>query len=397
MKCLGLLLLALFVSPQLINAQDSDEKSIYAFTDKVVIPATSVKNQYRSGTCWCFSSMSFFESEAVRMGKAKVETIDLAEMFIVNRDYYVRAIDYVRWNGAKSFSAGAESSNALDRMNEFGLVPQSIYPGLNYGTDKPQHGELDALTKAYVETIVKNPNHKLSSVWIKGFDGILSAYLGEVPTEFEYEGKKYTPQSYRESLGLDARNYIEITSFTHHPFYTSFIFEAPDNWSLSQAYNVKIDELLDIAFNALDNGYSVLWGGDVSEDGFSFTHGLAIIPDNNPESLKGTDRDKLNGTEAPQKPKLFKEIVPEMEITQEMRQEAFDNFETTDDHGMHIVGYALDKNGKRYFKVKNSWDSENLYGGYHYMSESFFKYKTMTIAIHKDALPSAIKKKLNIK
>lgn len=368
--------------------------TVYRFKNVVDLKATPVKDQYKSGTCWAFSGISFIESELIRMGKGE---FDLSEMFIVNRDYHVRAIDYVRWNGAKSFSAGAEGCNVFSRIREWGIVPQEAYEGLNYGTTKHVNSELDDVLKSYVSTIIRNPNGKLSTAWLKGFDGILDAYLGEIPSSFEYNGKEYTPISFRDYLGINLNDYIEITSLSHHPLYSRFIIEVPDNWELGQVYNVTMEEMAEIAFNSLDKGYTVLWGGDVSENGFSWAKGLAIVPDDNVVDMKGTDRARFkqagttdNNEANEQKPAI------EKTITAEMRQEAFDNFETTDDHGMHLTGYATDVNGTRYFKVKNSWDSSNIYNGYLYMSENFFKYKTLTIIVHKNAIPSGIKKKLNL-
>lgn len=367
--------------------------SIYNFEIKVDLPTTSVKNQYKSGTCWSFSGLSFIESELLREKKGEY---DLAEMFIVNRDYHNRAIDYVRWNGSKKFGAGAEGCNVFNRISEYGIVPQSAYNGLNYGSDKHMNNEMDAALKAYIEAIIENPNGKLSTAWLSGFDGILTAYLGEIPESFEYEGKKYTPIEFRDKLGIKSEDYIEFTSLTHHPLYSRFIMEVEDNWELGEVYNVSLDELTDIAFSALDNGYTVLWGGDVSEKGFSWNDGIAIVPDLSEEDMQGTDRKRFNQDGKKNKSKLFNEVVPEKAITAEMRQAAFDNFETTDDHGMHITGYLTDKNGTRYFKVKNSWDTTNPFDGYVYMSENFYRYKTLTVIVHKNAVPSSIKKKLKL-
>jgi bleomycin hydrolase len=378
------------------DQNDAKADSVYKFIDKVSLKATPVKDQYKSGTCWVFSGLSFLESELLRQGKGE---FDLSEMYLVNRDYHARAIDYVRWQGAKSFSGGAESNNVFDRIDDSGIVPEDVYPGLNYGSKKHVHEEMDDVLTAYIEVLVKNPDRKLSTAWLKGFDGILSAYLGDLPKSFAFQGKTYTPESFRDYLGIDKNNYFEITSFTHHPFYTKFVMEVPDNWALGEVYNVPIDELLKIAYNALDKGYTILWGSDISEKGFSFTNGVAIVPEENPADLTGSDRDrwkKLSEKERKSKLFAFKEIVPEKNITQEMRQEAFDTYSTTDDHGLHIIGYALDQNGNRYFKVKNSWNTDNIFDGYFYVSEAYYKYKTLTIVVHKDVIPADIRKKLNL-
>ncbi len=374
---------------------DSDS-SAYQFTSKTDLAATSVKDQYRTGTCWVFSGLSFIESELLRMGKGEH---DLAEMYLVKKDYHARAIDYVRWQGAKNFGGGAESNNVFDRIKESGIVPESEFPGLNYGEKKHVHGEMDELLDAYVKAVVSNKNNKLSPAWIKGFDGILDAYLGVGPTTFNYNGKNYTPGSFRDDLGINPDDYIEISSFTHHPFYQHFVMEVPDNWSLGLVYNVPLEELLQIAYYSLNNGYTVLWGSDVSENGFSHTNGVAIVPEDDIAEMSDNERLKWERlTEKERKEQLysFKEIVTEKTITQELRQEAFNNYQTTDDHGMHITGYATDQKGNRYFKVKNSWNTDNRYQGYFYASENWFLYKTLSVVVHKDAVPKEILKKLKL-
>lgn len=396
-KKLTLAIVATLCTIQAMAQEPNKIDSIYGFKSKVDLKSTPVKDQYKSGTCWSFSGISFIESELLRMGKGE---FDLSEMYIVNRDYHVRAIDYVRWNGAKSFSSGSEGCNVFNRIREYGLVPQSVYAGLNYGTEKHMNKEMDAALKAYINAIITNPNGKLSTAWLAGFDGIMAAYLGEIPEEFEYDGKKYTPQQFRDNLGINPDDYLEFSSLTHHPLYSRFVMEVEDNWELGDVYNVSLDELTDLAFYALDKGYTVLWGGDVTELGFSWKNGIAIVPaDETEEDLKGTDREQLNQADLSSNPhpNLFKKIVREENITPEKRQAAFDSRETTDDHGMHITGYLTDRNGTRYFKVKNSWNTTNPYKGYIYMSETFYRYKTLTVLIHKDAVPKDLKKKLNIK
>ena len=379
------------------NDKDKEDKdsSVYIFTNKVDLPATPVKDQYRSGTCWVFSGLSFIESELLRMDKGEY---DLSEMWLVKKDYHARAVDYVRWQGAKSFSGGAESNNVFDRIKESGIMPEDIFPGLNYGEKNHVHGEMDHLLDAYINAVIENKNRKLSTAWIKGFDGILDAYLGNDIEEFSNNGKKYTPEAFRDELNIIPDDYIEIGSFTHHPFYHEFILEIPDNWSLGKIQNVPMNEMLETAYYALDNGYTVLWGSDVSEKGFSHDDGLAIIPENNILEMDGSERAKWEAlSEEDRKEQLysFKDIVPEKKITQQMRQQAFDNYQTTDDHGMHITGYATDQNGTKYFKVKNSWNTDNIYKGYFYASESWFLYKTLSIVVHKNAVPKHIADKFN--
>jgi bleomycin hydrolase len=394
---IGILML-MFVSYSLtlFSQEEETDSTAYQFTNKVDLPATSVKDQYRSGTCWAFSGLSFIESELIRKGKGEY---DLAEMYLVKKDYHARAVDYVRWQGAKSFSGGAESNNVFDRIKESGIVPEPVFPGLNYGEKKHVHGEMDELLDAYVKAVVLNKNNKLSTAWIKGFDGILDAYLGSDPQTFTYNGKEYTPTSFRDALEINPDDYIEISSFTHHPFYEKFVMEVPDNWALGMVYNVPLDELLQIAYISLNKGYTVLWGSDVSENGFSHKNGVAIVPQDDIAEMSDNERlkwEKLSEKERKSHLYSFKEIVPEKTITQEMRQEAFNNYQTTDDHGMHITGYATDQNGHKYFKVKNSWDTDNIYKGYFYASENWFRYKTLSIVVHKDALPKEILLKLNL-
>lgn len=393
------LLLMMTVFPIILVGQEkeSEDTLVYKLNDVVNLPATSVKDQYRSGTCWAFSGLSFIESELIRMGKGNH---DLSEMWLVKKDYHKRAIDFVRWQGAKNFGPGAESNNVFDRIAESGIVPETVYPGLNYGEKKHVHGEMDLILDAYVNAVIKDKNRKLSDAWLAGFDGVLDAYLGDDVENFEYRGKTYTPQTFRDQMHIVPEDYIEITSFTHHPFYTQFIMEIPDNWSLGKVYNVPLEEMLQTAYNALDNGYTILWGSDVSEKGFSHKRGLAIVPEDNLKEMAGNERDKWEKlSEKERKKRLYKfeEIVPEKKITQQMRQSAFDKYLTTDDHGMHITGYATDQNGNKYFKVKNSWNTDNVYQGYFYASESWFLYKTISIMVHKDAIPNEIKKKLGIK
>lgn len=379
------------------SQEEKNEKDslVYELTDKIDLPVTSVKDQYRSGTCWAFSGLSFLESELLRLGKGEH---DLSEMWLVKKDYHARAIDFVRWQGAKNFGGGAESNNVFDRIKESGIVPEEAFPGLNYGEKKHVHGELDHVLDAYINAVVENKNRTLSTAWIRGFDGVLDAYLGTDLDKFTYESKEYTPLTFRDEMKIIPDDYIEIGSFTHHPFYTEFIMEVPDNWSLGAVHNVPMDELLRTAYYALEQGYTILWGSDVSEKGFSFKNGVAIVPQDDFKEMAGSERAKWESlTEKERKKQLysFKEIVPEKIITQETRQQGFDNYQTTDDHGMHITGYAVDQNGTKYFKVKNSWDINNIYDGYFYASESWFLYKTLSIMIHKDAVPKDIMKKLN--
>ena len=372
-------------------AQDSPQ---YEFTTVKENPITSVKNQYRSGTCWCFSALSFIESEIIR---TKGETLDLSEMFVVGKSYRDRAVKYVRLDGHLNFAAGSSFGDVLHVINDYGIVPQESMPGMNYGTELPEQSELDAALKGYVEAIAKNPNRKLTTAWLNGFDGIVGAYLGEYPATFTVNGKEYTPESYRDYLGINMNDYVNISSFTHHPFYSQFVIEVPDNWRWDTAYNLPMDEMMEVMYNAIEKGYTVAWGSDVSEKGFT-RNGIAVMPVEKKKAAAGSDQEKWVGKAAEEKAEETKPELPEeMVITQEMRQDGYDRKTTTDDHGMHIYGIAQDQNGTKYFMVKNSWGETGKYKGIWYASDAFVRYKTMNIVVHKDALPKHIAKKLGIK
>ena len=375
-----------------VNA--SAQTAEYEFTTVKENPITSVKNQYRSGTCWCFSALSFIESEILR---TKGQEVDLSEMFVVGKSYRDRAIKYVRLDGHLNFAAGSSFGDVLHVLNDYGIVPQTEMPGLNYGTELPEHNELDAALKGYVTAIKGNPNKVLSTAWVNGFDGIVAAYLGEYPETFVVDGKEYTPETYRDALGFNYDDYVNITSFTHHPFYEPFIIEVCDNWRWDSAYNLPIDEMMEVMYNAIDNGYTIAWGSDVSENGFT-RNGLAVMPVEEKKAAAGSDQERWVGKAAEEKKEEVKAELPvEMTITQEMRQDGYDRKTTTDDHGMHIYGVAKDQNGNKYFMVKNSWGETGKYKGIWYASDAFVRYKTLNIVVHKDALPKHIAKKLGIK
>ena len=366
----------------------------YEFTTIKELPITSIKNQFRSGTCWCYAALSFVESEILR---EKGDSLDLSEMFVVGKSYRDRAVKYVRLDGHLNFGAGSSFGDVLHVIEDYGIVPQEAMPGMNYGTEMPEQAELDAALKGYVEAIAKNPNKKLTTAWLNGFDGIVSAYLGEYPSEFEVNGKKYTPESYRDALGFDVKDYVNLSSFTHHPFYEQFIIEVPDNWRWDTAYNLPIDELMEVMYNAIDKGYNIAWGSDVSEKGFTRS-GIATMPVEKKKAAAGSDQEKWVGKSTEENKEEAKPELPEEVIaTQEMRQDGYDRKTTTDDHGMHIYGLAQDQNGTKYFMVKNSWGEAGKYKGIWYASDAFVRYKTLNIVVHKDALPKDIKKKLGIK
>ena len=366
----------------------------YEFTTVKENPVTSIKNQYRSGTCWCFSALSFIESEILR---TKGVEVDLSEMFVVGKSYRDRAVKYVRLDGHLNFAAGSSFGDVLHVINDYGIVPQDAMPGFNYGTDKPEHSELDSALKGYVDAIKSNPNRKLSTAWLNGFDGIVEAYFGEYPETFVVDGAEYTPESYRDHLGINYDDYVNITSFTHHPFYEPFIIEVCDNWRWDSAYNLPMDEMMEVMYNAIDKGYTIAWGSDVSEKGFT-RDGLAVMPVEENKAVAGSDQERWVGKSAENPEEEVKAELPEeMTITQEMRQDGYDRKTTTDDHGMHIYGLAKDQNGTQYFMVKNSWGDAGKYKGIWYASDAFVRYKTLNIVVHKDALPKHIAKKLGIK
>ena len=371
-----------------------NEAPKYEFTVVKENPISSIKDQYRSGTCWCFSSLSFLESEIMRL--KGYDDVDLSEMFVVGKSYHDRAIKYVRLDGHLNFGAGSSFGDVLNVIRDYGIVPQDVMPGLNYGTEKPEHSEMDAALKGYVEAIVKNPNRKLTTAWVNGLDGILCAYLGEAPAEFEVNGVTYTPESYRDYLGINPDDYVSITSFTHHPFYTSFPIEVCDNWRWDSSYNLPLDEMMEVMYNAIENGYTIAWGSDVSEKGFT-RDGIGIIPDMDPAPAAGSDQEKWVGKEDAKPEEEAAGPVEEKHITQEMRQDGFDRKTTTDDHGMQIYGIAKDQNGTPFFMVKNSWGDAGQYDGIWYVSDSFVRYKTINIVVHKDAVPKELRKKLGIK
>ncbi len=399
MKLIKLLLcIALVVQ---LHAQETEKTSnktgsLYEFTTLVDLEASSVKSQGRTGTCWSFSALSFFESELMRNNKALE---DLSEMFIVRNAYREKAINYVRMHGHFNFSAGGAFHDIPYIIKRYGMVPEKYYDGLSYGSKTAHnHAEMDAILKAAVDAIIKNPQKTLTPSWIKAIDGILDAYLGEVPTTFEVDGKEYTPKSYAKEVGLDMDQYVILGSFTHHPFYEEFTLAVPDNWAFGRVYNLPIDELVETAKYALQSGNSLAWAADVSEKGFSFRDALAIVPeDESTIKKKGSDNQHFSDAGAEKISNAFMQPVTEKKISQDMRQIAYDNYQTTDDHGMHITGMVKDQNNTDYFIVKNSWGvTYNECDGYFYASEAYFRYKTINIMVHKDAIPKKIKRKLGL-
>ena len=369
----------------------------YEFTVVKENYVTPVKNQANSGTCWSYSTVSFLESEAVKNGAPK--DIDLADMYPVYMSYSDKAIKYVRLDGNLNYAQGGSFEDVIYTLKHYGMLPQAELEGLNYGTEKNAHGELSAVLKAYVGAVVKNPNKTLSTAWHRGLIGILDAYLGEVPEKFVVDGKEYTPQSYaKEYLKLNADDYVSITSFTHEPFYSQFAIEVPDNWRWGLSYNVPLDEMMEIFDSAIENGYTIAWGSDVSEKGFT-RNGIAVAPDVEATQKAGSDEERWIGKSKDEKDAILYNLnAPgkELNITQQMRQEGYDNKTTTDDHGMHIYGIAKDQNGTKYYMVKNSWGESGKYKGYWYASEPFVRWKTMNIVVNKKAIPQHIREKLGL-
>lgn len=391
-------LITVFTLSVFAESDKKSEEKGYVFEDEITLAATSVKDQYRSGTCWSFSGLSFLESEMIRLGKPAV---DLSEMFIVWHTYSTKAKKHVRVHGNLNFSAGGAFHDVTNMISEYGIVPESVYNGLNYGEEKHVHGEMDNVLKDHVEAVVKNGNRKLSTVWLESVEGTLNSYLGELPTKFEYEGKQYTPQSFASDfVGLNMDDYVEISSYTHHPFYDKFILEVPDNWSWDEVYNVPLEDLEAIIDYSLGNGFTVAWAADVSEKGFATSNkGVAVLPAAPEENMSDAEIAKWEALPKKDKEKeLYKleKPVPELLVTQAMRQTAFDNYQTTDDHGMHIIGTAKDQEGHTFYKVKNSWGDYNKYDGYFYASKPYVNYKTMCIMVHKDGIPQSIREKLKL-
>ncbi len=399
MKQKILFISALLLASTFVFAQkDSDKKEEgYKFTHVKEIKTTSVKNQNRAGTCWSYSGLSFLESEIMRNGKGE---FDLSEMYIVRHTYSDKAEKYVRMHGHLNFGGGGAFHDVTNMIKKYGVVPEEIYKGLNYGEDNHVHGEMDAVLKAFVDAVIKNKNKAVTTAWHTALDATIEAYLGAVPEKFTYKGKEYTPKTFAESLGINMDDYIEISSFTHHPFYSKFIIEIPDNWMWDEVYNVPVNELTEIMDHAINNGYSVGWASDVSEKGFSWTNGVAIVPEADIKDMSDSERSKWSEMSSREKAKqlyTFEKPGKEKVITQEMRQAEFDNYKTTDDHGMHITGIAKDQNGTEYYIVKNSWSTKgNDYKGYFYASKPFVQLKSTSIMIHKNALPKEIAKKLGI-
>lgn len=368
----------------------------YQFTEVVKLPATPVKNQASTGTCWCFATVSFLESELLRMGKGEY---DLSEMFLVRQKYMNQLQDNYLRRGKGNISQGSLSHTAINAFKQAGIVPEEVYTGINYHSDRHNHSEMVRYMKAIADVAVDLK--KRSPEYDKLIDNLFDTYLGALPEKFTYQGKEYTPKSFAGSLGLNMDDYIEITSFTHHPYYTKMEPEVPDNWEHELMYNLPLDELIETMDYSLNQGYTVCWDGDVSEKGFSFVNGVAINPEvSKIDDYATTDRARFEQMKPEQRLEevyKFEQPYPEIKVTPEIRQVGYESFVTTDDHLMHITGITKDQNGTAYYITKNSWGTEwNAFGGYLNMSESFVRAKTIFILVHKDAIPKAIKSKLKL-
>jgi bleomycin hydrolase len=384
------ILLSCLLLPSLVFAQDDLIKKIegnksdsnkYVFTVVKNIENTSVKNQASSGTCWSYSTNSFLESEMIRLGK---EPVDIAEIFTARCVYKDKADMYVRLHGGLSWGDGGSCHDVINVFAKYGALPQSVYSGLNYGTSKNKFGEFQGVLKGMLDAVVRNANGTLTPVWKTAFEKVMDVYLGEVPASFDWKGKTYTPRTFADQVvGIKPAEYIEFSSFNNYPFYTQVPLLVQDNWDFQKVVNVPISDITTIIDHAIANGYTIAWATDVSEKYFSWKNGVAFVPEKNWEDMEETEQKSL-----------FNGKATERYITQEMRQKAFDNYETTDDHGMHIVGSAKDQSGKDYYIVKNSWGEKNDYKGYLYVSKAYVQYKTTAFLVHKGAVPKDILSKI---
>ena len=398
----ALVLIGVAVSVSSLNGQkkkkDKEEAPKgYEFTMVTSVPATSVKDQHRSGTCWSFAAVSFIEAELIRTGQGEH---DLSEMFFVRKAYEMKAQKYVRMQGKVNFGPGGLAMDVMRIWKDDGMVPNEVYDGVTTKDSLPVHGEMDGVLNAYVDAVIKNRNRELSSAWKVGYKGILDAYLGTVPVDFTYNGEEFTSMSFGSSTELSSDQYVAIGSFSHHPFYENFLIEIPDNWLWSTIGNVPLDEMMTLLDHALENGYSVCWDADVGERSYDWKKGVALMPSTEIEDLDGLERARWDElSESEQQAMFYDFSTPKKErsINQENRQEMFDNYRTTDDHLMHITGIAKDQAGNKFYLVKNSWGTGNhIYKGYHYVSEAYMRAKTIFFMVHKEAVPDGTAQKLNL-
>ncbi len=368
------LFLSFLLVPVLAFSQKPESKEAtpeFEITVVKQIPASSVKSQASTSTCWCFATTSMLESELMRLGKGEV---GLSEMYTVRNVYSEKAGQFVRFHGTCNFAEGGEQHDVMNSIRKNGIVPREIYPGLNYGEASHKHGEIVTVLSGIVNDLVKNKNGKISPVWQKGINGILDAYFGELPLSFSWNGRMYTPKEFSLELGINPDDYVMFSSFTHHPFYQEFVIEIPDNWAQEALYNVPVDELMEIIDYALEKGISISWGADIS--------GLAF--------LEGFGRIMADGAD------IKDPQAPEKKVTQADRQYMLDSYQLTDDHAMHLIGIAKDSYGNKYYMEKNSWGEGGKFKGYSYMSVPFMRMRTMSIMLHKDGIPPHIAGKIGL-
>ncbi len=357
-------------------------KTAYVFTDVINLGCTSVKQQGASNTCWSYTGNSFLESEMIRMGK---EPVEISQVFTARQAYLDKAHSFVRLHGGLTMGEGGQLTDVLKVFRKYGAMPQDAYSGLRgnqtYNDFKKMTPMLNSMLKVLVKSRPLTPN------WEQAYTAALDAHLGEVPEKFDFKGKTYTARTFADQvIGIDPDDYIGFASLTDQPYYKPFVLLVPDNWSFDQFYNLPMQDLTGLIDTALQRGYTVAWTTDVSEKGFSWQHGVAYVPEKSFDDMS-TEEKKL----------MFVKPMPEKAVTAEERQQAFDNWTTTDDHAMHIVGLAKDQNGKPYYLVKNSWGRANQYKGYMYVTKEFVRYKTITLMLHKGALSPVLSAKMNLK
>jgi aminopeptidase C len=392
--------LALFILPSAAQKKNASQSAKtdegYIFTPVIELKATPVKNQAATGTCWCFATTSFIESELLRMGKGEY---DLSEMWIVRYNYVDRLKDNFVQQGKGNLGQGSVGHDWLVEFEQNGIVPDEVYTGLNYSVPNHNHSELNAFVRAIAAVPVQRK--KESDQYFDIVDAVLDTYLGKPPVSFTYKGVGYTPKSFTASLDINPDDYVEITSFTIFPFYTQGLLPIPDNWRKLDYYNVPIDEIIQIMDFSLNNGYTIAWDGDVSEKGFSHAKGVAIIPElEKTDQYSASDKARLGKMtleERTAEAYKFSRPFPEVKVTQESREEGYDKKQTTDDHLMHVTGIVKDQNGTKYYVTKNSWGTaRNSFGGYLNMSENYVRAKTISILVNKNGIPSEIKTKLGL-
>lgn len=362
-----------FILLSLLTISSFSTFAQYQFTETSKVNCTAIKNQENTGTCWSFSTVSFLESELLRTGQGEH---DLSEMYIVRNIYQDKARNYVLRQGKANFSQGSLAHDVIRAYKMGGIVPESVFDGKLSDTDSHDHSELEIALKSILDGIVKQK--RPSPRWAGSIDAIMDNYMGDAPEKFVYQEKEYTPASFAKSLKINPEEYLSFTSYMHHPYFKACILEIPDNYSNGSYINLQMGDVERIVDNALANGFTVSWDGDVSEKGFSSRNGIAVLP---------VDENRKD---------LFTTPGAEIKVTQELRQATFMDYSTTDDHLMHIVGTATDQNGTKYYIIKNSWGEVSEYKGYLYMSAPYFRLKTVGVLVHKDAVPKLMWEKLGL-